>query len=271
MANKYYWLKLKEDFFDDETIRYIEEQENGYKYSNFYLKLCLKSVRYNGRLIRLVGETLIPYDVKSLARLTGVDVDTVRCAMALLEKVGCVKILESGEIYLSQVEEMIGKETDKAAMMRRLRAEKKKLVTMLPERYPEIDIDIEKDKEKEPPIPPEAGEAEALGKCADFYQQNIGTLAPSTYQQIQEWLKVLPAEVIVLAMKAAVDNGKRNWAYIKAILKRCEDTGIKSRIDWEAAENARNRPANASEDKRSSMAEARAKLRQIAGGAVDEN
>ena len=99
MANKYYWLKLKEDFFDDETIRYIEEQENGYKYSNFYLKLCLKSVRYNGRLIRLVGETLIPYDVKSLARLTGVDVDTVRCAMALLEKVGCVKILESGEIY----------------------------------------------------------------------------------------------------------------------------------------------------------------------------
>ena len=51
---RFYWLKLKEDFFDDETIRYIEEQENGIKYSNFYLKLCLKSLRTDGKLIRLV-------------------------------------------------------------------------------------------------------------------------------------------------------------------------------------------------------------------------
>ena len=43
MANKrYYWLKLKENFFDDETIRYIEEQDNGIQYSNIYLKLSLK-------------------------------------------------------------------------------------------------------------------------------------------------------------------------------------------------------------------------------------
>lgn len=194
MANKYYWLKLKEDFFDDETIRYIEEQENGYKYSNFYLKLCLKSVRYNGRLIRLVGETLIPYDVKSLARLTGVDVDTVRCAMALLEKVGCVKILESGEIYLSQVEEMIGKETDKAAMMRRLRAEKKTPVTMLPERYPEIekekDTEQEKEGEQDPPVSPKGGRtsksvsAFSAKACIENFTQDV-----ELRELLAEWLE----------------------------------------------------------------------------------
>ena len=139
MAKRYYWLKLKNDFFDDETIRFIEEQENGIKYSNFYLKLCLKSLQTDGRLIRLVGDTLIPYDIKSLANLTMVDVDTVNSAMLLFQKIGLVKVLETGEIYLSQIEEMIGSETDKAQIMRRKRAEEKlignNVTEMLPECY----------------------------------------------------------------------------------------------------------------------------------------
>lgn len=149
---KYYWLKLKSDFFDDETIKYIEEQENGIKYSNFYLKLCLKSLRTEGKLIRLVGETLIPYDVNSLAKLTSVDFDTVRSAMELFEKIGLIKILDGGEIYLSQINEMIGSETDKAQIMRRLRAENKEkevcgnnVTNVLPKCYTEIEIEIEKD------------------------------------------------------------------------------------------------------------------------------
>lgn len=148
---KYYWLKLKSDFFDDDTIKYIEEQENGIKYSNFYLKLCLKSLKNDGKLIRLVGETFIPYDVNSLSKLTMVDIDIVRCAMLLFEKIGLIKILETGEIYLSQINEMIGSETDKAQIMRRIRAEKNvngnNVTKMLPKCYTEIEkekeIDIE--------------------------------------------------------------------------------------------------------------------------------
>ena len=125
MANKkYYWLKLTENFFDEDTIIYIESQENGEKYSNFYLKLCLKSLRTDGKLIRLVGENFIPYDIKSLARLTNCEIDTVRAAMQLFEAIGIIQILDTGEIYLTQVKEMVGSETDKAKIMRRLRAEK---------------------------------------------------------------------------------------------------------------------------------------------------
>lgn len=146
-SKKYYWLKLKSDFFDDDTIKFIEEQENGIKYSNFYLKLCLKSLKTDGKLIRLVGETLIPYDINSLSKLTGVEFDTVRSAMQLFESIGLIKVLESGEIYLSQIDELIGSETDKAQMVRRLRAERKldsnNVTQMLPEK------DIDKDKEKE--------------------------------------------------------------------------------------------------------------------------
>jgi predicted phage replisome organizer len=151
MAKRYYWLKLKNDFFDDETIRFIEEQENGVKYSNFYLKLCLKSLQTDGRLIRLVGDTLIPYDIKSLANLTMVDIDTVHSAMILFQNIGLVKVLETGEIYLSQIEEMIGSETDKAQIMRRKRAEEKlignNVTGMLPKCYLEIEKDIELEKD----------------------------------------------------------------------------------------------------------------------------
>ena len=122
---RYYWLKLKDDFFDDDTISYIEEQENGVYYVNFYLKLCLKSLKTEGKLVRFVGETLIPYDVNSLSNLTRTPVDTVRVAMTFFEKIGLIKIMETGEIYLSQIQEMIGTETDKAAIMRRKRAREK--------------------------------------------------------------------------------------------------------------------------------------------------
>ena len=119
---RYYWLKLAEDFYEDDTIQWIEEQENGVAYVNFYLKLLLKSLKDDGYLIRFVGTRLIPYDVKSLARLTNTDTDTVRVAMELFKQVGLVELMESGEIYMSQIDEMIGSETQAAKRMRKLRA-----------------------------------------------------------------------------------------------------------------------------------------------------
>lgn len=118
-------VKIKLGFFEDETIQFIEEQENGVEYVNFYLKLCLKSLKSNGSLIRLIGDSYIPYDVKSLARLTGVNQDTVRVALQLFEKIGLVKFLNSGELYLTQINEMVGSETDKAKLMRKKRAKEK--------------------------------------------------------------------------------------------------------------------------------------------------
>src|SRR5574344_134844 len=97
---RYYWLKLNENFFEDDTIQWLEEQENGKEYVIFYLKLCLKSLKDDGSLIRYVGEKLIPYDVKALSKLTNTDYDTVKVAMNLFLGVGIISQLESGEIYI---------------------------------------------------------------------------------------------------------------------------------------------------------------------------
>ncbi len=107
-TTKFSWLMLNEDFFDDDAIQWLEDQPNGKEYSLFYLKLCLKSLKTNGILIRQVGQMLVPYDATKLAELTRIDVDTVVVAMELLQKIGLVEILENGEIYLSQIQNMIG-------------------------------------------------------------------------------------------------------------------------------------------------------------------
>src|SRR5699024_2677236 len=121
---RYYWLKLKEDFFEDDTIQWLEEQENGKDYVIFYLKLALKSLDDDGRLVRYVGETLIPYDVKALAKMTNTQPDTVSVAMKTFIEIGLVSRLNSGEIYMNQINEMIGTETDVARRVRQHRARK---------------------------------------------------------------------------------------------------------------------------------------------------
>ena len=121
---RYFWLKLEDNFFEDDTITWLEEQPSGKEYIIFYLKLCLSSLKDNGNLIRYVGNTLLPYDVKALARLTNTNEDTVRVAMNLFEKIGLVQIKDTGEIYMSQINEMIGSETEVAKRVRKHRAKK---------------------------------------------------------------------------------------------------------------------------------------------------
>ena len=146
---RFYWLKLQEDFFEDDTIDFIESQENGEKYCLFYLKLCLKALKSEGKLIRYVGNMLIPYDEKGLAKLTRTDVDTVRSALMLFDKIGLISRLDTGEIFISQLNEMVGTETDKAKLMRQKRAKEKLISNNVTQELPECYTEIELEKEKE--------------------------------------------------------------------------------------------------------------------------
>lgn len=123
-AKRYYWLKLKEDFFEDDTIAWIEEQERGKDYVLFYLKLCLKSIKNDGRLIRTVGDMLIPYSIKKLAEITRTDLDTAMVAIQLFQKAGLVELVEGDEIYLPKLEDMVGSETQNASIQRNRRHQK---------------------------------------------------------------------------------------------------------------------------------------------------
>lgn len=122
MTKRYYWLKLNENFFEEDTIAWLEEQENGKDYVLFYLKLALRSLQDDGSLVRYVGEKLIPYDIKSLAKVTNTPIDTVAVAMKVFIEIGLIAQLETGEIYMNQINELIGSETESAKRVRKHRA-----------------------------------------------------------------------------------------------------------------------------------------------------
>ena len=47
---KYYYLKLKENYFDEDAIVLLESMQDGILYSNILLKLYLKSLKNGGKL-----------------------------------------------------------------------------------------------------------------------------------------------------------------------------------------------------------------------------
>ena len=147
---KFYWLQLKEDFFDDDAISWLEEQQpKGKEYALFYLKLCLKSLKTNGILIRNVGNFLIPYDNKKLAELTKTDFDTVTIAMELLKKIGLIQLLDNGEIYIKQLENLIGSKSIGAFKKEQQRVLKNKGGQLSAECPPDIELEIEQEPEIE--------------------------------------------------------------------------------------------------------------------------
>ena len=63
MAEKrYYWIKLKTDFFDREEVKWVMSKKDGTDYMIIFLALCTKAVNSDGVLYTKVGEMVIPYD-----------------------------------------------------------------------------------------------------------------------------------------------------------------------------------------------------------------
>lgn len=146
---RYYWLKLKENFFEEDTIEWLEEQPNGKEYCLFYLKLCLKSLKTEGMLVRNVGNMMIPYDPESLAKLTNSSADTVKVAMDLFHKIGLIQIMDGGEIYLSQLNELVGSETEYAIQKRLQRAKEDNVQKLSGKGRLELEKEIEKELDKD--------------------------------------------------------------------------------------------------------------------------
>ena len=90
---KYYYLKLKESYFDDDAIVLLESMQDGMLYSNILLKLYLKSLKYGGTL--QLDEN-IPYTAQMIATITRQQVGTVERALQIFMKLGLVEPLDNG-------------------------------------------------------------------------------------------------------------------------------------------------------------------------------
>lgn len=168
-AKKFYWLKLKRDFFKRHDIRIIEEMPNGKDYVLFYLKLLLESIDHEGSL--RFSDT-IPYNENMLSVVTNTNIDIVRSAMKLFTELGMMSICDDQTIYMAEVDKLIGSAVDNDGANRQRRFREKKKQEALPgvtgalqnvtdsvtednERKrieKDIDIDIEIEREIESPF-----------------------------------------------------------------------------------------------------------------------
>jgi predicted phage replisome organizer len=163
-GKKFYWLKLKRDFFKRHDIRIIEEMPNGKDYVLFYLKLLLERIDHEGSL--RFSDT-IPYNEQMLSVVTNTNVDIVRSAMKLFIELGMMSICDDQTIYMAEVDKLIGSaaDNDNANRVRRCR-ERKKLESLqdaLPsvtecnerkreEKDKELDIELENERKSESSI-----------------------------------------------------------------------------------------------------------------------
>lgn len=129
---KYYWLKLKRDFFKRHDIRIVEEMPNGKDYILFYLKMLVESVDHEGQL--RFSDT-IPYNEQMLATITNTNLDVVRAAIKIFTELQMMEIADDGTIYMSEVMKMIGSaaDNDNARRQQRFRDRKKEEKKALPE------------------------------------------------------------------------------------------------------------------------------------------
>jgi len=124
---KYYYLKLKDNFFDREEIKIIEGLENGYEYIAIMMKMYLKSLKRGGSL--KITNT-IPYSISTLASALGHKQDTIKAAIAVFKQFHLIDILDSGDIFMLDIQNFIGESSTEADRIRDYRAridnEKKK-------------------------------------------------------------------------------------------------------------------------------------------------
>lgn len=154
MANnrKYYYLKLKDNFFETDSMILLENMKDGYLYSNILLKLYLKSLKDNGRLIL---NSRIPYNSQMIASVTRHQVGTVEKALDVFVELGLIEVLDNGVVYMLDIQNFIGESSTEGDRKRearaRLEAEKKAICSnngqMSDNRPPEIEKEIDIEKE----------------------------------------------------------------------------------------------------------------------------
>ena len=119
---RYYWIKLKTDFFNQETIDFLLSQENGCQYIVLYQMLCLNTANNNGEMATRIGEMIIPYDINKIVRDTKYfTFDTVAVALELFKKLGLIYQEEGEVLKISNFEDMVGSETKSAQIKRKQR------------------------------------------------------------------------------------------------------------------------------------------------------
>lgn len=121
---RFYWLKLKDDFFGQREIKKLRKIAGGDTYTVIYLKLQLLSLKHEGILY---FEGVEDSFIEEMALAIDEDEENVRFTIMFLQKYGLIEEIKSNEFLLPQTAKSIGSETSVAARVRKHREAKNAL------------------------------------------------------------------------------------------------------------------------------------------------
>lgn len=234
---KYYYLKLKENFFDSDEMILLESVPDGYRYSNILLKMYLRSLKYEGRLM-LSGK--IPYSPEMLATVVRQPVGVVKEALKIFQELGLVSVLDTGAIYMMDIQNFIGKSSTEADRIRAYRA-KVELESVQPSKQKpynsndkcpdkctpeiekEIELDIETDRETEQSPVLSAANGVASIFCTAF---GVETISKRLLTSMERALQAgVPEQRIASMIRSARNKHPREpESYIAAGLKKLRES-----------------------------------------------
>lgn len=236
---KYYYMRLKENFFDSDEMIILENMDNGdgIIYSNILLKLYLRSLKYEGRLM---FNERIPFNPQMLSTIVRHPVGVVEKALKAFVDLGLVEVMDNGAIYMLDIQNFIGKTTTEADRIKAYRSkinkekglvsnDTPKLVQMYDKSTPELELEIERELkiEKEVEASKAASTNSDFQNLIELYQKNFGIVKPILYDDLKADLEDYGLELIIEAVKRAVKR-QREYGYAQGILKSWNRSGIKT-------------------------------------------
>ena len=236
---KYYYMRLKENFFDSDEMIILENMDNGdgIIYSNILLKLYLRSLKYEGRLM---FNERIPFNPQMLSTIVRHPVGVVEKALKAFVDLGLVEVMDNGAIYMLDIQNFIGKTTTEADRIKAYRSkinkekglvsnDTPKLVQMYDKSTPKLELEIERELkiEKEVEASKAASTNSDFQNLIELYQKNFGIVKPILYDDLKADLEDYGLELIIEAVKRAVKR-QREYGYAQGILKSWNNKGIKT-------------------------------------------
>lgn len=241
---KYYYMRLKENFFDSDEMIILENMDNGdgIIYSNILLKLYLRSLKYEGRLM---FNERIPFNPQMLSTIVRHPVGVVEKALKAFVDLGLVEVMDNGAIYMLDIQNFIGKTTTEADRKKKYRAriaqEKGSVLgsgqmsrQTSDKRTPELELEKELKIDIESEV---ASSNSNLQKLSNFYQENFGAMSSYIAEELKSLCEDYGFDLTLEAMKRAITSQK-TFRYSKGILKNWDKNGIKTLDDAMAESTA---------------------------------
>lgn len=117
-GKRYYWLKLKTNFFDSKEMLRLRSIAGGDTYTIIYLKMLLLSLKTDG---------LLEYDGvdatqdEEIALLLRESLDNVKLTIAFLKRVGLLEVVNKNDFFLNQVPVLTGSEAESTVRSQKCR------------------------------------------------------------------------------------------------------------------------------------------------------